>query len=184
MPSSTRNVVSNGWASFLTYTENYDRNHGPIPHIRSEDHVVVVEGLVSMPLKLSLHALANDFPQHRVACALQCAGNRRHSMRTRVKEVQGIDWFDGAIMNCVWEGPRLREVLLAAGVTGQEDGTSGWSGNHVHFACYQTKCREAPWYGGSVPLERAMRMNAEVLLALKVSGGLLSSDGVCLWQKS
>ena len=37
-------------------------------------------------------------------------------MRTRIKEVQGIDWFDGAIMNCIWEGPRLRDILLRAGV--------------------------------------------------------------------
>jgi Mo-co oxidoreductase dimerisation domain/Oxidoreductase molybdopterin binding domain len=37
-------------------------------------------------------------------------------MRTRLKEVQGINWFDGAVMNCRWEGPLVRDVLLRAGV--------------------------------------------------------------------
>jgi sulfite oxidase len=37
-------------------------------------------------------------------------------MRTRIKEVQRIDWLDGALMNCIWEGPRLRDFLLRAGV--------------------------------------------------------------------
>jgi len=37
-------------------------------------------------------------------------------MRTRSKEVQRIDWLDGALMNCIWEGPRLRDILLRAGV--------------------------------------------------------------------
>jgi hypothetical protein len=25
-------------------------------------------------------------------------------MRTKLKEVNGIDWFDGAVMNCKWTG--------------------------------------------------------------------------------
>jgi sulfite oxidase len=25
-------------------------------------------------------------------------------MRTKLKEVNGIDWFDGAVMNCKWSG--------------------------------------------------------------------------------
>lgn len=37
-------------------------------------------------------------------------------MRTRLKEVQGVNWFDGAVMNCRWEGPLVRDVLLRAGV--------------------------------------------------------------------
>jgi len=40
-------------------------------------------------------------------------------MRTLLKEVQGIDWFDGAVMNCVWKGPRLRDVILAAGLSSE-----------------------------------------------------------------
>lgn len=34
-------------------------------------------------------------------------------MRTRLKEVQGIDWGDGAVMNCRWGGVRVCDVLRA-----------------------------------------------------------------------
>ena len=128
------------------------------------------------PLKLRVSDLRNDFAQHEVICTLQCAGNRRHTMRTKLKEVQGIDWGDAAVMNCKWRGPKLRDVLLKAGVglkdlgkkgpakiSGGSDGTM-----HVAFACYQTPCQEDNWYGGSITLERAMREDAEVILALDV----------------
>jgi sulfite oxidase len=88
-------------------------------------------------------------------------------MRTELKEVQGIDWFDGAIMNCLWKGPRLRDVLLAAGVGNDMIGEKGYKG-HVAFACYEKPCQDEPWYGGSVPLERCMRIDGEAILALEV----------------
>ena len=121
-----------------------------------------MDGLIRDTLKLSPANLRQDFPQHKVVCALECAGNRRHSMRTRLGEVQGIDWFDAAILNAEWEGPLLRDVLLKAGI----DSTS--EDLHVLFACYQTKCKEADWYGGSIPLWKAMSQDAEVVLAMKV----------------
>ena len=83
-------------------------------------------------------------------------------MGTRLKEVQGIDWFDGAILNAEWDGPLLRDVLKAAGVKEEEEGL------HVAFACYQVKTQEDDWYGGSIPLKRAMGEGNEVVLALKV----------------
>lgn len=83
-------------------------------------------------------------------------------MRTLLKEVKGLDWCDGAVMNCSWKGPRLRDVLLAAGVRVGGD-------LHVAFSCYQTLCQEDSYYGGSVELERVMDPNAEVILALEVS---------------
>ena len=85
-------------------------------------------------------------------------------MRTRLKDVQGIDWFDGAILNAEWEGPLLSDVLKEAGVK-----INGKQKLHVAFACYQVKTQEDDWYGGSIPLERAMDKWNEVVLALKVS---------------
>lgn len=108
--------------------------------------------------------LRSEFPQHEIECALQCAGNRRHTMRTMLKEVDGIDWGDGAVMNCRWRGPRLRDVLLAVGVkdSGKED-------MQVAFASYQVKVQNDDWFGGSIPLARCMREDAEAILALEVS---------------
>lgn len=83
-------------------------------------------------------------------------------MRTLQKEVDGIDWGDGAVMNCHWRGPRLRDVLLKAGpnIVGQ---------GHVAFASYCTEVEDDTWYGGSIDLERGLSEDGEVLLALGVS---------------
>ena len=148
---------------FITEDIAYDRNHGPIPQIDSNTHQVRVEGDVERPLSLTIHELETSFPQHELVCALQCAGNRRHTMRTWMKDVDGIDWGDGAVMNCSWEGPRLRDVLLAAGI--QVEKLKG----HVAFACFQTQTQDDSWYGGSIELSRAASQEGEVILALKVS---------------
>ncbi|KAI9787319.1 MAG: hypothetical protein M1816_007667 [Peltula sp. TS41687] len=157
--------------SFITPTEEaYDRNHGPIPHLSAATHTVLVDGLVHTPLKLSINQLQHDFAQHEVVCALQCAGNRRHTMRTQLKEVEGVDWGDGAVMNCRWRGPRLRDVLARAGVAVCEQGTGQWNEAHVAFACAATPCQDDGWYGASIPLRRAVAREGEVLLALEMNG--------------
>lgn len=156
--------------SFITKSDNYDRNHGPIQHKIGTDHRVTVdgEGFVSRTLNLTVGQLLEDFPQHRVTCTLQCAGNRRHTMRTRIKEVLGVDWFDGAVMNCTWEGPRVRDILLAAGVEESQATHGDVSPKHVHFANYGGKVQADEWYGGSIPFDRAMCPTMDVILAVKV----------------
>ena len=84
-------------------------------------------------------------------------------MRTFLKEVDGVDWGDGAVMNCQWRGPRLRDVLLKAGV---KDGSQ--QQGHVAFACYHTEVQDDSWYGGSIELERGLSEEGEVILALEV----------------
>ena len=149
--------------SFITKEGGYERNHGPIPYVDAQTHIVYVDGAVNQELELSISDLEKKFEQHNVTCALQCAGNRRHTMRTLLKEVDGIDWGDGAVMNCHWTGPRLRDILMKAGVkiTDHQRG-------HVAFASFQTECQDDSWYGGSVELGRAMRDDGDVILALKV----------------
>ena len=89
-------------------------------------------------------------------------------MRTWLKEVDGIDWGDGAVMNCQWKGVRLRDVLMKAGVS--DDVKTNGEGKEIHvtFACFQTKCQDDDWFGASIPLQRAMRTDGDVLLAFEV----------------
>ncbi|KAF2403144.1 sulfite oxidase, partial [Trichodelitschia bisporula] len=158
-------------SSFITKNE-YDRNHGPIPHINAATHTVQIDGLVNRKIFFTIDDL-RSFPQHEVLAVLQCAGNRRHSMRTLIKEVKGLDWADGAVMNCTWRGPRLRDVLAEAGVADSlvdEKGYKGW----VSFACYETPCEDDSWYGGSVPLARAMDEDGDCILALEMNGAPLT----------
>jgi sulfite oxidase len=74
-------------------------------------------------------------------------------------------------MNCRWRGPRLRDVLLKAGVRQRDKpGYIGTDKGHVAFSCFQTKCQDDHWYGASIELERAMNGNGEVILALEMNG--------------
>ncbi|KAI1798664.1 molybdopterin binding oxidoreductase [Daldinia bambusicola] len=89
------NLTPNGCIN----TEGYlCRNHCALPekkkHLDPRTHRVCVNGCVRHPLNLSIANSGSDFPQHKVVCALQCAGNRRHDMRTLVKGVQRIDCID------------------------------------------------------------------------------------------
>ncbi|KAK5166603.1 uncharacterized protein LTR77_008146 [Saxophila tyrrhenica] len=148
--------------SFLTAKDDgYDRNHCLHPQLNADTHRVTLDGAVDKPIEFTMDNLRNDFEQHSVVCALQCAGNRRHTMRTKIKEVSGVDWFDGAVMNCKWTGPRLSDVLHRAGVT-IDDG-------HVAFSCYATPCQDDTWYGSSISLDRAMRKDMDVILALEMN---------------
>lgn len=131
--------------------------------IEEPEHSLQVDGAVKKKLSLSIRDLRNRYKQHEVTCALQCAGLRRHSMRTRLKEVSGIDWGDGAVMNCMWQGPRLKDILNEAGINLVVEATG-----HVAFACNLAEVQEDTWYGGSIPLTRAMRDDADVILALEV----------------
>lgn len=87
-------------------------------------------------------------------------------MRTLLKEVQGIDWKDAAVMNCQWKGPRLCDVLHRARVVVRER-----EKYHVAFACEQVPCQDDEWYGGSVKLIRCL--DSDVILALEVGTALL-----------
>ncbi|KAL0934576.1 sulfite oxidase [Colletotrichum truncatum] len=166
-PLNREPPVADLTSSFLAGDDAYNRNHGSIPEIGRDSHRVLVDGEVRTPLSLTVDDLASMFPQHEVTCVLQCAGNRRHTMRTWLKEVDGIDWGDAAIMNCSWRGPRLMDILKFAGVEVVEDG-------HVAFSCYQAETEKDSWYGASIELERAMDESREIVLALERNSKPLS----------
>ena len=159
--------------SYITSNRPNDRNNGPIPHLDPGTHTLQIDGSVSSPVNLNISQLKNDYPQHEVLCALQCAGNRRHTMRTLLKEVQGIDWFDAAVMNCTWKGPRVRDLLLKPGIKDDLKEHDGWRG-HVAFSSYETYCQDDKWYGGSIPLSRAMANDGDCILALEMNGEALT----------
>ena len=82
-------------------------------------------------------------------------------MRTKFKDVNGIDWFSGALMNGIWRGPLLRDVLLKAGVAIEGEA-------HAVFSCIQTECEDDSYYGASIELERVMDHDKFVILGLEV----------------
>lgn len=84
-----------------------------------------------------------------------------------LQEVEGIDWGDAAVMNCKWKGPRIRDVLLRAGL--RDEAADPDREMHVAFACYQVRCQDDDYFGSSVTLERCMREDGDAILALEVS---------------
>ncbi|KAH7395451.1 Oxidoreductase, molybdopterin-binding domain-containing protein [Cadophora sp. MPI-SDFR-AT-0126] len=162
-----RDLVSN----FLTGDGlvAYDRNHSLIPRINRDTHIIKINGLVPKELNLTVEDL-EALPQHEVVAALQCAGNRRHTMRTLQKEVVGINWLDGAAMNCRWRGPRVRDVLALAGTGVPKDGKQ----MHVAFNCRSVNCEDDTYFGSSITLDAALSDEKEVILALERNGKILS----------
>lgn len=85
------------------------------------------------------------------------------------KPVSGVPWRDGVIANCKWAGVPLRDILLQAGIQppnlsmGQEEDKL-----HVCFASYATLCEDDEYYGASIPLDRALDEDADVLIAYEV----------------
>ncbi|KAG4421291.1 hypothetical protein IFR04_005593 [Cadophora malorum] len=146
----------------------YDRNHCLIPRINRDTHIIKINGLVQKELNLTIKDL-EKLPQHEVIAALQCAGNRRHTMRTLQREVVGIDWLDGAAMNCKWKGPRVRDVLALAGIEEPKDEKQ----LHVAFNCRSVPCEDDDYFGSSIMLEAAMSDEKEVILALERNGKIL-----------
>jgi len=130
------------------------RNHFRTPQISSDSWNLVVDGLVSTPLKLSYSdlLLANSV---RRAVTMECAGNTPGGI---------------GVGNALWTGIPLAELLKQAGAKtaattvilhGSDSGSGEGVPANTHFA-------------RAIPFERAM--NASTLLAYEMNGSPLPAD--------
>ncbi len=153
-------------ASYVTAQRDlYVRSHGPVPALEEATHRLRVDGLVAVPLDLSMPELKRRFAHHTVRATVQCAGNRRADMLA-VRPVSGQPWSAGAIGTADWTGARLGDVLRAAGVDAA-------AALHVHLAALD-ECEtdgERYRYEASIPLAKAMA--PEVLLCWAANGEAL-----------
>ncbi|XP_042363250.1 sulfite oxidase, mitochondrial [Plectropomus leopardus] len=148
----------------------FKRNHLPVPLVDPATYQLHVEGLPGGVLTLSLEELKSRFPKHTITATLQCAGNRRSEMN-KVKQVKGLNWGIAAISNATWSGARLRDVLLAAGY---EPDVAKWA-LHVQFEGLD-KDVTGTTYGASIPLNKAVSEEGDVLLAYEMNGEDLPAD--------
>lgn len=66
----------------------------------------------NMPiLKLSINDLKTKFTPYKVMTAMSCAGNRRKGMKEKFPEVQGNEWYVGAIGNAEYTGVLIIDLL-------------------------------------------------------------------------
>ncbi|XP_061883632.1 sulfite oxidase, mitochondrial isoform X1 [Entelurus aequoreus] len=148
----------------------FKRNHLPVPRVDPASYELLVEGAPGGGLRLSLEDLKSRFPRHAVTATLQCAGNRRSEMN-QVKHVKGLNWGIAAIGTATWAGARLRDVLQAAGY-GPD--TTCWA-RHVQFEGLD-KDATGTTYGASIPLNKALSEDGDVLLAYEMNGEPLPAD--------
>ncbi|OBZ71999.1 Sulfite oxidase [Grifola frondosa] len=146
----------------------YCRNHGPVLDLDEDTYTVRITGAVNTERTFTMTELRASFPKTEVVATLQCAGNRRKEMSS-IKKVEGILWYDGVICNARWAGVRLCDVLQSVGVH-IEDGLQ------VQFASHVTLCQDDSYYGGSIPLSKAMSESGDVLLAFEMNGEPLTPD--------
>jgi len=154
-------------ASFLTpQADFYIRNHGPTPEL-SEDHRVVLDGLVDRPRSFTLGELQAIFPARTVTATMQCAGNRRAHLQG-VAKTSGDPWDVGAIGNAEWTGVALADVLAAAGVRKGAlfVGTTGADEVDVDG--------ETAPFGASIPIVKALE--PDVLIAWAMNGEPLTPE--------
>ncbi|KAK5872270.1 hypothetical protein PBY51_012986 [Eleginops maclovinus] len=157
--------------SFITPSAIFfKRNHLPVPQVDAASYQLHVEGLPGGVLTLSLEELKTRFPKHTITATLQCAGNRRSEMN-KVKQVKGLNWGIAAISNATWGGARLRDVLLAAGYSPDV----AQRAFHVQFEGLD-KDVSGTTYGASIPLNKAVNEEGDVLLAYEMNGQDIPAD--------
>ncbi|KAI6243775.1 Cytochrome b5 and Oxidoreductase and Moybdenum cofactor oxidoreductase domain containing protein [Aphelenchoides fujianensis] len=144
------------------------RNHMPVPEVKEEEHVVVVEGEgIRRPIRLSVEQLKMDYEPHSIVAVVQCAGNRRNDMNDH-KKVNGLMWTGTAISNAKWTGARLRDILLTAGINPKDPNIK-----HVQFEGADHDI-SGQHYGASISFQKAM--SPETIIAYKMNDEDLPRD--------
>lgn len=133
------------------------RQHLPRPSpIDRAAYRLTVNGMVAKPLELTLADLQR-LPQQTLPAVIECTGNGRGFYSPKVP---GIQWGRGAIGNAEWRGPRIADVLKAAGVS------SGATWLEVDGA--DRGVAATPDFVRSMPMQKAL--HPATLLALKMNG--------------
>lgn len=156
-------------AGLITPNElHYVRNHGAVPRILWEFHVIDVEG---GKLKLTMDDLKERFDSINIPVALACDGNRRKELNM-IRRSKGFNWGSGAVSCAYWKGPLLRDLLLAAGV---EDRLSASSKRlWVNFEGADEPSEGK--YATCIPLEYAMDPTNDVIVAYEMNDLPLPPD--------
>lgn len=160
------------------------RNHGAVPKLSWDTHIIKIGGLVPIPMKLSMDELTKKYPKTEFPVSISCCGNRRKEMNM-IKQTIGFNWGTGAIGTCIYKGVLVRDILITAGID-----PSDVSGKYVEFigtddlpnkSGGKGPFEDEPWgekvkYGTSIPLSKVMSFADEVMIAFECNGDRLHPD--------
>ncbi len=139
---------------------HFVRNNSGIPERAVNQDLagwkLTIDGEVKKPLSLSMREL-NQFPQTTMQAVLECAGNGRSLFEPKVG---GTPWRRGAVACSEWSGPRLRDLLQAAGV----------KSSAVYLGCYGEDIPNdgSEPFSRGIPIEKAL--DEHTLIATMMNG--------------
>lgn len=149
------------------------RNHLPVPVVDPNQFILEVQVADGEPIKLTLDDLKTKFKHYTVTATVQCAGNRRIEL-AKIKPVKGLSWTGGAIGNATWTGVRLCDILLHAGLKEAEEEYD--IVKHVHLEGLDNNHLTGERYGASIPIEKAMDVRGDCILAFQMNGEEIPRD--------
>jgi sulfite oxidase len=154
--------------------KHFVRNHSAVPVIDPEEYMLTVKGEGLTETTFTLDDL-KKLPKYVVTTVIQCNGNRREDYHYYDGETPAFGpphWVAGAIGNAKWSGPRLRDVLRAAGM--DVDGISlrtteaPAKAKQVGLLAYDAD-EVGNQYCCSFPFDKAVDPYGDVILAMQMN---------------
>ena len=147
---------------FITPTKSfYVRSHFPIPKIDKNKWRLLIEGEVEKPFEVNLDELIK-LESRKIPATLECAGNNRSFLESKVK---GVQWGLGAVGNAEWTGVPLSMLLERAGVKSAAREIIMEGADRGQLEDPKSPRGEIT-FARSIPMEKA----SDVLLAYKMNG--------------
>lgn len=147
---------------FITPTKSfYVRSHFPIPKIDKNKWRLLIEGEVEKPFEVNLDELIK-LESRKIPATLECAGNNRSFLESKVK---GVQWGLGAVGNAEWTGVPLSMLLERAGVKSAAREIIMEGADRGQLEDPKSPRGEIT-FARSIPMEKA----GDVLLAYKMNG--------------
>ena len=143
LSSSSRTPIHELQGTITPSDLHFERHHAGVPEILSEDHELLVHGMVDRPMVFRMGDLRR-YPQVSRICFIECSGNGGGAYsRSRMPTAITAQQLDGLLSTSEWTGVMLSTILREVGV---KPGAS-W---------ILAEGRDAAVMARSVPLAKAM----------------------------
>ena len=143
----------------------YVRNYHPVPDIDSNNYELEILNYPNSYF-FSIDKL-KSMKAKKIVTTIQCGGNRRGELNKFGKTI-GTPLDICAISTAEWEGVTLRDILTTCNLT-DEDVNKRDDINHIQFEAIDGLMT-------SIPVEKAMNIYGDVLIAYKMNGEDIPRD--------
>jgi len=139
--------------------QHYRRTHAPVPLVDNEKYRLSLQieqdDKVRMEIKSISLADIKRTIQKQISVTMMCTGNRRGEYNA-YGSTMGLPWHNGSISTAKWKGAALKQVLNDAGIYYADMVKRGYA--FLTFWGMED-------YHISIPLEKAMNVNGDCILA-------------------